>query len=124
VAGIQKKVIKRGKRSAVYRFILAKGDKEKIASWKQDLVRVLHDFNVRFFDLLGLSELRCPLSRLNWIDTRTVVTDTQAMIANARIVAAGTQTTVLHTHVLVADMHRKVLTGQDGASGQHPHTLQ
>ena len=31
----------------MFRFILAKGDKEKIAAWKQDLVRILHVFNVR-----------------------------------------------------------------------------
>ena len=44
---IQKRVTKRGKRSAALRFILSKDDKDKIAVWKQDLVRVLHVFNVR-----------------------------------------------------------------------------
>jgi hypothetical protein len=29
------------------RFILAKDDKDKIAGWKQDLVRILQVFNVR-----------------------------------------------------------------------------
>jgi hypothetical protein len=47
VAGIQRKVVKQGKRSTVVRFMLAKGSQEKIAGWKQDLVRVLHVFNVR-----------------------------------------------------------------------------
>ena len=46
LSGIQRKVVKQGKRNAMYRSILAKGDKEKIATWKQDLVRVLHVFNV------------------------------------------------------------------------------
>jgi hypothetical protein len=43
---MQRKVVKQGKRNVVFRSILAKGDKEKIAAWKQDLVRVLHVFNV------------------------------------------------------------------------------
>jgi hypothetical protein len=47
LAGIQRKVVKQGKRNAVVRFILAKGDKEKIAGWRQDLARVLRVFNVR-----------------------------------------------------------------------------
>ena len=47
VTEMQCKVAKQGKRNPALRFILAKGDKEKIAGWKQDLVRVLHVFNVR-----------------------------------------------------------------------------
>ena len=53
LAGIQKKVVKQGKRHAVVRFVLAKSNKEKIAGWKQDLVRVLHVFNVRSIGLVG-----------------------------------------------------------------------
>ena len=47
LVGIQKRVAKQGNRSTLVRFILAKGDKDKIAGWKQDLVRVLQVFNVR-----------------------------------------------------------------------------
>ena len=46
LTGIQKKVAKQGKQNVLSRFILAKSDKEKITAWKQDLVRVLHVFNV------------------------------------------------------------------------------
>jgi hypothetical protein len=46
VAEMQRKVNKQGKRNVVLRFVLAKGDKDKIAAWNQDLVRVLHVFNV------------------------------------------------------------------------------
>jgi hypothetical protein len=55
VAGIQGKVFKQGKRNGLHRFIVAKGDKDKIVAWKQDLVRVLHVFNVRS---IGLSTIR------------------------------------------------------------------
>jgi hypothetical protein len=47
VAKMQRKVDKRGKRNVVFRFLLAKGDKDEIAAWNQELVRVLHVFNVR-----------------------------------------------------------------------------
>ena len=46
---IHRNVVKQGKRNAVSRFIRAKSDKDKVTAWKQDLVRVLHVFNVRFF---------------------------------------------------------------------------
>jgi hypothetical protein len=52
---MQRKVVKRGKRGGVLRFILAKDDKEKIAGWKQDLVRILQVFNVRSIGSTGNS---------------------------------------------------------------------
>jgi hypothetical protein len=45
--GIQNRVAKQGKRSAVIRLIIVKDDKDKIAAWKQDLLRVLQVLNVR-----------------------------------------------------------------------------
>ena len=47
LAEIQRNVVKQGKCNVVLRFVLTKGDKDKISAWKQDLVRVLHVFNVR-----------------------------------------------------------------------------
>ena len=47
VAEIERKVIKHGKRNVALKFVLAKGDKDKIAAWKQDLIRFLQVFNVR-----------------------------------------------------------------------------
>ena len=43
-------VVKQGKRNAVSRFLLSKGDKDKIAGWKQELAKVLLVFNVRSVD--------------------------------------------------------------------------
>ena len=53
VVDIQRNVNERGKRSKVLRFILAKSDKDKIAVWNQDIVRVLHVFNVRSIGSVG-----------------------------------------------------------------------
>ncbi|KAF9791096.1 hypothetical protein BJ322DRAFT_425458 [Thelephora terrestris] len=45
LAEIQSKVTKKGKQNWASRFLTAKGDKDAIASWKRDLVMVLHVFN-------------------------------------------------------------------------------
>jgi hypothetical protein len=55
VSDIEKRVVKQGKRKAFSRFIVAKGDKDKIAAWKQDLIRVLQVFNVRSICSVGYS---------------------------------------------------------------------
>ena len=47
VAEIQGKVIKRSGRNAVSRFVHARNDKETITTWRSDLNRILHIFNVR-----------------------------------------------------------------------------
>ena len=46
VAGIQEKIVEKGGRNLVSRLAHAKNDKETIATWKLDLNRILHIFNV------------------------------------------------------------------------------
>ena len=53
VVEMQTNVVKRRKRNVVFRFILSKVDKDRIAAWNQDLVRVLHVFNVRPIGYVG-----------------------------------------------------------------------
>ena len=48
-AAIQKKIIKEGKRNVASRLFRSKNDKDKVAAWKQDLLRVLQVFNVSSF---------------------------------------------------------------------------
>jgi hypothetical protein len=105
VAEIERKVVKRGKRSALSRFVLAKGDKDKIAAWNRDLDRVLHIFNVRLVRFVWYPRIQQPFQTELAIGTHIVVTDTQAMVSN--------------TQTIVADIHRNVLTIQEGASGQN-----
>jgi hypothetical protein len=50
---MQRNVDKQGKRNGFMRFILAKGDKDKIAAWNQELFRLLHVFNVRSIGSVG-----------------------------------------------------------------------
>jgi hypothetical protein len=58
---MQRRAKKTGKQNAVFRFILAKRDKDRIVAWNQDLFRILHVFNVRSMALLRIYELS-PLS--------------------------------------------------------------
>ena len=46
VAEIQKNIIERGQRNGLSRMFHAKNDKETIATWRLDLNRILHVFNV------------------------------------------------------------------------------
>ena len=60
VAKIQTRVVKHGKRSSVSRFLRSKSDKDKIAVWRYDLLRILQVFNVRPIGSIcyvGLSDL-------------------------------------------------------------------
>jgi hypothetical protein len=47
VEEIQGDIMKQGKRNAIARRLYAREDNEKIPSWRSDLNRILHDFNVR-----------------------------------------------------------------------------
>ena len=44
---IQKRIVKQGKRNAILQHLHARNDKERIAAWRLDLVRILQVFNVR-----------------------------------------------------------------------------
>ena len=93
MAEIRRKVVKQGKRNAAYRFILARGNKDKIAAWKQDLVRVLHIFNVGS----AISVVHSQTEQRPYFQTELV----------------------MDIHTMVADMHRNALTGQEGVSDQN-----
>ena len=90
VAEIQKKIVDRGTRHVVSRVLNAKSDKDEIAAWRQDLNRILQIFNVRSVH----SSWRSPTATL------------QTELA-------------INTHMLVADIHRNALAGQEGTAGRH-----
>ena len=84
------KVVKQGKRNSVSRFFRSKGDKDKIAVWRYDLIRILQVFNVRSAGSIGSHSLTSMQTEL-----------------------------IINTNMMVADMHRNALTGQEGASGRN-----
>ena len=89
VAEIQEKVIEKGERSLLSRLAHARNDKEVMATWRSDLNRVLHVFNVR-----SAPYVRQPL---------TAPLQTQLAV---------------NTHMAVLDIHRSVVTGQGATDGQ------
>ena len=57
MAEIEKKVVKQGKRHAVYRGFHSKADKDAIVGWRQDLNGILQIFHVRQIEhLLAIAE--------------------------------------------------------------------
>jgi hypothetical protein len=112
VAKIQGDVVKQGKRNALYRFVLPKTDKDRIAAWKQDFMRVLHVFNVRSIGFVGHSYVNsaAPFQTELAIDTNMTVTDTKTIVTD-------TKTMMTETKTMVADMHRTMLTEREGVSG-------
>jgi hypothetical protein len=110
VAGIQEKVIEKGGRNLFSRLVHAKDDKDTIASWRLDLNRILHIFNVRpvaFAWLLPTVHFQTELA----IDTNANVSDVRRDVTN-------THTVVANTHTLVSDIHRNMLQNQGGDCGQ------
>jgi hypothetical protein len=59
---MERKVVKQGNRNFVSRILHSKNDKDKIAAWRYDLVRVLHVFNVRSIGCTWYSRLTNLLS--------------------------------------------------------------
>ena len=89
MAEIQRKVIKRSGRNPASRLLHAKNDKETIATWKQDLNRILQVFNVSF-----------------------IVHVWPYLTAHSQTELA------MNTHVIVSDIYRNTLKCQEGIDDQ------
>ena len=104
MAEIEKKILKQSKRNVVSRHLHAKNDKEKIASWKSDLGRILQVFNVRpIISVLLLLTL-----------------DPQTELAiNTHVTVSEIHQGVVNTHAIVSDIHRTMVKGQEVADGRN-----
>jgi LysM repeat protein len=110
VAEIQEKAIEKAGRNLFSRLVHAKDDKDTVASWRLDLNRILHIFNVRPIFSAWLSptvHLQTELA----IDTNANVSDVRRDVTNAH-------TIVTNTHTLISDIHRNVVRSQGGTDGQ------
>jgi hypothetical protein len=117
VIKIQGKVVKQGKRNAFHRFVVSKTDKDKIAAWKQDFIRILHVFNVRSvsFVVHSFANLAAPFQTELAIDTNMTVTDTKTIATDTNTMVMDTKTVVTDTQAML----RNMLTEQEGASGKN-----
>jgi len=99
VAGIQEKIVEKGGRNLVSRLAHAKNDKETIATWKLDLNRILHVFNV--CSVIAVWPLLTTHSQTEFaINTNSIASDVRYGIVN--------------THTMVSDIHRNMLKSQEG----------
>ena len=53
------------------------------------------------------------------IDTNMTVVGTHGVVADTHMMVSGTQAVVADAHTMIADIHRNVVTGQEGTSGQN-----
>ena len=145
VIEIQGKVVKRGKRNVISRLFHAKNDKETIASWRLDLDRILHIFNVRsvvfvrplltvYFQTelaintrVNISDVRNDVTATrnvvsnihnDVVNTQTIVSDVHRDVASAHAIVSGLQNNATDTHTLVAELHHNMLQSQEGTDGQ------
>ena len=99
---IQRKIAKQGKRGAISRYFHAKNDKDKVAAWRSDLVRILQIFNVRpIVSVRSLLTMRFQTELT--INTHVTVSDTRNMVSD--------------TNNMVSDIHRTIVDGQGGSGG-------
>ena len=96
MAEIQRSVIKQGKRNVISQHLHAKNDKEKIAAWSSDLVRILQVFNVR------------SIISVRILPTWHYQTE----------LAINTHVAVFDTRIMVSEIHRTVVKGQEGSDGK------
>jgi len=98
VAEIQEKVAEKGARGLLSRLTHMKNDRDVMATWRSDLNRVLHVFNV------------CSAASVQQLLT-TITPQTE--------LAIGTHMVISDTHAMVLDLHCNVLIVQGGTDGQH-----
>ena len=111
---IQRKISKQGKRHAISRFVHAKSDKETIASWRMDLDRILHVFNVRsnIFVWLPLTDLaQTELS----VNTHATVSDIHRDVAKTHAIVSEIRQDVTNTQIVVSGIHHNMLESRERA---------
>jgi len=103
VEGIQKKIAEKCRRNLPSRLLNAKNDKETIATWKLDLNRILHIFNV------------CPV-----VAARILLTIHLQMelVITTHVIVSDVHHDVLNTRVMVSEIHSTVVKGQEGTYNQ------
>ena len=139
VGEIQRKIGKQSKRNAVSRHLHAKSDKERIATWRLDLDKILHVFNVRSVVSVWLSltlrsqtelVINVTVSGIHYGGTsiHTAVCNVHQGVANTHATVCELQYTVANTHTIVSDIHHTMANIQEGSDGKNrfvsdAHTL-
>ena len=115
---IQGRVLKQSRRGAVSRLLHAKNDKESIVTWKSDLNRILHVFNVRSVASVWLRLTIRSQTELS-VNTHVVVSDIRQDVVNTQAIVSNVQDGVVNTHSLVSELHHNVATTHATVTGTH-----
>ena len=107
VKEIEERVTEKGKRNRAYRLFHARNDKETIASWRSDLIRIIGVFNVCPVVYVWLLLTATPQAEVA-IDTNANTSGTRQDVANTHIVVSSIQDDVVKTHNLVSDIHHNM----------------
>jgi hypothetical protein len=111
--------IEQGKRNVlVSRLFHAKNDKEAVATWKSNLSRILHTFNVRsvgFAWLLLTVHSQTELA----INTHVAVVDIRHDVATTQTIVSDVHRDVVNTHATVSDVQRDVVATHTVVSNIH-----
>ena len=89
-----------------------------MVTWRMDLNRILHVFNVRSVTSARPS-LTVPLQTELAINTHLAVSDIRRNVVNTHTIVSDVHHGVLDTHAIVSDIHRTVVKGREGADGKN-----
>ena len=107
----------------ISRHVHAKDDKDKIAAWMSDLVRILQVFNVRSIVSVRLSLTGHSQTELA-INTHVIVSNTHVIVSELGQNATSTHAIVSElgrnatsTHAMISNIHRTMVRSQEGGDG-------
>ena len=116
VAEMQRKVIKWGKRNTVFRPFHLKDDKDAIAAWGLDLIRILHVFNVGSVTFV-LQSLTVHFQTELAITADVVVSDDHRDIASTCAAVSEPRHNTTNMHTIVSNIHHAAVGSQEGTDG-------
>ena len=91
----------------------AKNDKETIATWRSDLNRILHVFNVRSRSIVSVW-------RLLTLDSKTeLAINTHVTVSETHAIVSGLEHNATSTHIMVSDIHRTIVKRQEVNDGNN-----
>ena len=100
------------------RYLYARNDREKIAAWSSDLIRVLHVFNVRYTaSVWPLLTLRFQTELA--VNTRAAVSEIHDDVVNTNTIVSELKHNLANTQIMVSDIHRTVVKGQEGGDSNN-----
>jgi len=124
LAEIQRKVVKRGKRSTISQLLHVRRDKEMTTAWKLDLNKFLHFFNV----LSAVHRYLWPLLTFSsqtklGTNTHTTIPDIRHDVANIHTVVSDVHCNTSNTNTTVSEVRNGITSTRTIASSAHRHML-